>query len=97
MEILKTLLQMIPAGKVTTYGSLAKLLNTSPRAVGLMLSKNKDLVVVPCHRVVMGDRSLGGYSLGKDFKKKLLLLEGVKFEREKVSKDSMIKLDELLE
>jgi methylated-DNA-[protein]-cysteine S-methyltransferase len=97
VEILKTLLLLIPAGKVTTYGSLAKVMKTSPRAIGSILSKNKDLVIVPCHRVVMSDRSLGGYSLGRDFKRKLLQLEGVEFDSDKVSKRSLIMLDEIIE
>lgn len=43
--------------------------------MGLALKKNKDLFIVPCHRVVMADGALGGYVLGKKMKKILLGLE----------------------
>jgi len=95
-DLLKILLQLIPQGKVTTYGSLARALKTSPRAVGMMLSRNRDLIAVPCHRVVMSGGRIGGYSLGLDFKKRLLLLEGVSFEDDKVSRDSIVDIEELL-
>jgi len=95
-ELLKILLQLIPQGKVTTYGSLARALRTSPRAVGIMLSRNRDLIAVPCHRVVMSSGRIGGYSLGPDFKRKLLLMEGVRFENDKVSRDSIVDIEELL-
>lgn len=42
----------IPEGKILTYGSLAKLVNLHPRAVGTTLHSNKDPKNIPCHRVV---------------------------------------------
>ncbi|HIH90306.1 MGMT family protein [Ignicoccus hospitalis] len=97
LELLKELLLLIPLGKVTTYSSLASLLGTHPRAVGAMLARNEDLVVYPCHRVVMSDGRLGGYALGKEFKRRLLELEGVKFcGPERVCKESVVDLKELL-
>jgi len=45
------------------------------RAVGTVLKKNKNLFIVPCHRVIASDDSLGGYALGKDIKKILLEFE----------------------
>lgn len=54
-------LQQIPAGKTKTYGELAKLLHTAPRAIGNACRTNPLLIVVPCHRIV-GKNSLGGYS-----------------------------------
>jgi len=84
-------------GKVTTYSSLAKIIKVHPRAVGRMLSKNKDLIVTPCHRVVKSDGSIGGYALGVDFKKKLLELEGVRFcGSYRVCKDNIIDVSKLL-
>ena len=66
----------IPQGKTLTYGEVAKRLGNRKlaRAVGMALSKNQDIPIIPCHRV-------GGYSgkrglLGKKF---LLKKEGVKF------------------
>ncbi|MCS7099066.1 MAG: MGMT family protein [Sulfolobales archaeon] len=99
-EILLILLQLIPPGKVTTYGSLARILKTSPRVVGMMLKRNERLITIPCHRVVESSRRLGGYSVSgksrRDFKLKLLKLEGVCFNKSRVSSDSVILLDSLL-
>ena len=53
----------IPRGRVSTYGELAKLLNSSPRAVGGALRRNPFAPRVPCHRVVAaGGAALGGFS-----------------------------------
>ena len=50
------LLSKIPSGKVTTYKEIAKVLNTKAyRAVGKAMAKNKNLIDVPCHRVVKSD------------------------------------------
>ncbi len=52
-EKVLNLTQKIPKGKVTTYKEIAKALNTKAyRAVGNVLNKNKNPVVIPCHRVV---------------------------------------------
>ncbi len=72
------LLKLIPEGKVTTYQEMARALNTRAwRAVGSAMAKNKNLIVVPCHRVVRSDGSVGQYALGSDKKAELLLCEGV--------------------
>ena len=72
------LLKLIPEGKVTTYSEIAKALNTKAwRAVGSAMAKNKNLFVVPCHRVVRSDGSIGQYALGSDKKAQLLSDEGV--------------------
>lgn len=47
-----TLLQQIPAGRVTTYAALAAALNSSPRAVGGALRNNPFAPEVPCHRCI---------------------------------------------
>ena len=93
------LVQLIPLGRVTSYGEIARLLGTSPRLVAKCLSENKDLVVVPCHRVVYSTGDLGGYGgLGPEFKKKLLALEGVELDgRGRVSRNSFASLKWLLE
>uniref|UniRef100_A0A7S0UVQ5 Methylated-DNA--protein-cysteine methyltransferase n=1 Tax=Polytomella parva TaxID=51329 RepID=A0A7S0UVQ5_9CHLO len=77
----------IPAGKVATYGILSKILKTSPRAVGQSLRRNPYAPIVPCHRVIAADRSIGGFcgQTGCDntiVQKKIRLLEdeGVAFE-----------------
>ena len=89
LEILKILLCLIPIGKVTTYSSLAKALGVHPRVAGKLLSANDEPIIYPCHRVVRSDGSLGGYSLGVKFKRKLLELEGVKFCGKRVCEESL--------
>lgn len=75
-EAVYALIQLLDIGEVTSYSDLARLLSISPRLVGRILGENSDLVVVPCHRVVMKNLNLGGYSIGVEFKKKLLRIEG---------------------
>jgi methylated-DNA-[protein]-cysteine S-methyltransferase len=45
--------------------------------VGQALGRNPIPVVIPCHRIIRGDGSLGGFGLGLDMKAKLLSIEGV--------------------
>lgn len=72
------LLAQIPEGKVTTYKEMAKALDTRAwRAVGSAMAKNKQLFVIPCHRVVRSDGSIGEYALGSEKKAELLAGEGV--------------------
>ena len=88
----------IPRGKVTTYAALAKKIGCgSPRAVGQALRRNPFAPEVPCHRVVAGDRTLGGF-MGKTAgaalarKRKLLESEGVRFEGARVAASDCIKI-----
>ena len=75
------LLLKIPAGKLSTYGDLAKALGkpSASRAIGRILAKNPNPIVVPCHRVVMSDGKLGGYAYGSTRKRELLEKEGISF------------------
>jgi O-6-methylguanine DNA methyltransferase len=70
----------IPAGSVWTYGQVARSIGKpkASRAVGQALGRNPVPIVIPCHRVVASDGSLGGYSGGGglDSKRWLLHLEG---------------------
>ncbi|MFQ5893667.1 MAG: methylated-DNA--[protein]-cysteine S-methyltransferase [Nitrospinota bacterium] len=68
----------IPSGEVRSYGWVATHMGRpgAARAVGQALAANPVPLVVPCHRVVATDGSLGGYSAGIPFKRKLLALEG---------------------
>lgn len=74
-------LQKIPAGKVISYKELASLSGNpgAYRAAGQALAKNPFAIVVPCHRVIRSDGSLGGFSgvSGISYKKRLLSHEGV--------------------
>jgi methylated-DNA-protein-cysteine methyltransferase related protein len=80
--------RMIPAGKVTTYGSIALYLGLqSPRMVGKALHQNPDNDRTPCHRVVFADGSLapafafGGHKAQRE----KLTSEGVEFVGNKVN------------
>lgn len=72
-------LRKIPFGKAVSYGEEARMLGKpkAARAVGSANGRNPIPIIVPCHRVVAGDGSLGGYSAGLTMKRKLLALEGV--------------------
>ena len=72
-------LKKIRKGKVKTYAAIAKKFKTSPRYIGRVCSENRHLLVVPCHRVIRSDKTLGGFSTpgGTKLKRKLLEFEGV--------------------
>lgn len=74
-RVLRRLTQ-IEFGELTSYGALAQATGTSARAVGGAVGSNPVPIVVPCHRVVAADGSLGGYGLGLERKRMLLRLEG---------------------
>lgn len=69
----------IPAGKTRTYLDVAQAINRpkATRAVAQACGANPVAVVVPCHRVVMSDGSIGGYSGLSGVKQALLQAEGV--------------------
>lgn len=72
-------LRRVPRGEVVSYGELAALAGhpNAQRAAGSFCAGNRFGVVVPCHRVVSAT-GLGSYgSLGVDYKRRLLALEGV--------------------
>ena len=71
-------LMRIPYGKTTTYAAIAKKVGRpkAHRAVGQANHMNPMAIVVPCHRVLQADGSLGGYGGGLDKKLALLRLEG---------------------
>jgi methylated-DNA-[protein]-cysteine S-methyltransferase len=72
------LLQTIPVGDTISYAQLARRVGrpTGFRAVGAANGQNPVAVVVPCHRVIAADGSLGGYGGGLDRKRWLLAHEG---------------------
>lgn len=84
------LLRQIPQGRVTTYKGMAQALHTKAyRAIGQILKKNPDAPIVPCHRVVKSDGTIGGYmgeasSVSCKRKKKILMGEGIEFDGSKV-------------
>jgi methylated-DNA-[protein]-cysteine S-methyltransferase len=72
-------LQKIPYGKVRSYLWIGKRMGhaMAARAVGQAVGRNPIPILIPCHRVIREDGSLGGFSLGEEIKKRLLFLEGV--------------------
>ncbi|MDP8266948.1 MAG: MGMT family protein [Candidatus Aceula meridiana] len=81
-RVLKAITQ-IPLGQTRSYAWVAKKVKSpkAVRAVGQALKKNPYPVVIPCHRVIRSDGSLGGYALG--LRRKRILLE---LEKETVQK-----------
>eukprot|EP00831_Metopus_contortus_P007313 TRINITY_DN12798_c0_g2_i1.p2 TRINITY_DN12798_c0_g2~~TRINITY_DN12798_c0_g2_i1.p2 ORF type:complete len:163 (+),score=24.16 TRINITY_DN12798_c0_g2_i1:183-671(+) len=77
--VLRCLRECVPAGKVITYSALASLAGRpgAARAVGGVMRANPFPVLIPCHRVVNADMSLGGFSGGLDVKTRLLAHEGI--------------------
>lgn len=67
-------LQRIPAGETYSYTDVAKGIGQEKavRAVARACASNPVALVIPCHRVIREDKSLGGYRWGLDRKKKLL-------------------------
>ncbi|MGD8505103.1 MAG: MGMT family protein [Candidatus Bathyarchaeota archaeon] len=59
---------LVPVGYVTTYGAVAKAIGGSPRAVGRVMATNPFPPLVPCHRVVRSDFTLGGFGGGVGMK-----------------------------
>ena len=74
----------IPKGKVTTYGTISKIIGVDPRVVGYALHANRDPKNVPCHRVINSKGKISsGYAFGgPDIQKKMLIKERIKFDKE---------------
>ena len=71
----------IPIGKLSTYGDIAEKVsnNNALRAVGSAVGKNPVQYLVPCHRIIKRDGTIGEYAAGVKLKKAILA-----FERERV-------------
>jgi methylated-DNA-[protein]-cysteine S-methyltransferase len=74
-------LSAIPYGETISYGELARRVGNpkASRAVGSANGHNPVAVIVPCHRVIAGNGSIGGYGGGLERKVHLLELEQVRF------------------
>lgn len=72
----------IPAGSTQTYGDIARQIGSAPRAVGQAVGDNPLPILIPCHRVIAADGSLGGFmhsrtGYSQDIKRWLLRHEHV--------------------
>ena len=68
----------IPFGEVRTYGDVARVVGR-PRAsrfVGTTLAKNPFPILIPCHRVIRADGTVGQFGGGTELKRRMLVLEG---------------------
>ncbi len=74
-----TATRKIPYGGTISYSELAKIIDAprAARAIGNALAKNPIPIVIPCHRIIRADGSVGGYSgsSDSDFKRELINLE----------------------
>jgi methylated-DNA-[protein]-cysteine S-methyltransferase len=80
----------VPRGRVTTYGALAARVGKpkAARAAGTALAHNPFPIIVPCHRTLRSDGTLGGFGGGLPMKRALLEMEGVAFDsRGRVKRD----------
>uniref|UniRef100_UPI00257F7FDB methylated-DNA--[protein]-cysteine S-methyltransferase n=1 Tax=Candidatus Borrarchaeum sp. TaxID=2846742 RepID=UPI00257F7FDB len=70
-----------PRGWISTYKRIAEYIGipNGARAVGNALARNPFPIIIPCHRAVKTDGSLGGYQGGVKMKRVLLEMEGVRF------------------
>lgn len=71
------ILHEIPYGETRTYKWLAEKIGNprATRAVGRALSRNPFPIILPCHRIIESDGSIGGYSSGVNIKRRLLEIE----------------------
>ena len=74
----------IPRGWVSTYGRIAKHVGIAQggRAVGNALAQNPFPIVIPCHRAIRSNGTLGGYQGGLEMKRALLAFEGVEISEQ---------------
>jgi methylated-DNA-[protein]-cysteine S-methyltransferase len=75
-------LRAIPYGAVRNYGDIARAIGQpgAARAVGQAVGSNPLPIVIPCHRVIASDGSIGGFSGGLPIKHRLLAIENVELD-----------------
>ena len=76
-SVWKALLE-IPYGETVSYKDIGQRIKNPKayQAIGSAVGKNPIMIIIPCHRVIKADGSLGGFAYGSDLKKKLLEIEG---------------------
>ena len=89
-------MNMIPKGRVTSYGRIAKRIGSGPRAVGTAVGSNPWPLFIPCHRVVPASLEIGNYSIGGklsdygcEVKQELLEREGVPIEGDRIASKAL--------
>ena len=80
------LVRQIPAGRVSTYGEVAKALGDKryARAVGKYMNKNPNADTMPCFKIVKSDGELGGFGLGIEDKIRRLKEDGINVKNGKI-------------
>jgi methylated-DNA-[protein]-cysteine S-methyltransferase len=75
-------LSEIPYGAVRNYGDIARAIGQrgAARAVGQAVGGNPLPIVIPCHRVIASDGTIGGYSGGLSIKHRLLAIENIELD-----------------
>jgi len=83
----------IPFGRVASYSWVAKQVGSvAYRAVGNALARNPFPIIIPCHRAIRTDRTLGGFQGGLGMKRRILEMEGVQFDsHERVQPEFVLK------
>ena len=78
----------IPYGETRSYKDIAISIGNEKacRAVGMANNKNPIPIIIPCHRVIGANKKLVGYAGGLDLKERLLDLEGISVQKNKVNK-----------
>lgn len=76
------ILEQVPYGKTTTYGSIARKISPtlSPQAVGQAVHRNPLPILIPCHRVIASNGCLTGYAYGIKMKGELLDFEKMQLQ-----------------
>lgn len=77
--VLQTLFSQVRYGEWISYSKLAQISGSphAARAVGQIMKNNPWPFIIPCHRVLSKDKSLGGFSAGLEMKRYLLGIEGI--------------------
>jgi deoxyribonuclease V len=85
-EYTYNLVRQIPAGRVSTYGAVAKALGNKgyARAVGKYMNKNPNADTMPCFKIVKSDGGLGGFGLGLEDKIRRLKEDGIEVKDGKI-------------
>ena len=78
-----TELRKVPYGHVISYSRLAKNAGyrNAARATGQACGRNPIPIIIPCHRVIREDGTIGGFGMGLKLKERLLAIEGIRLKK----------------